>query len=115
MPSGGAASGGGSGSGRLTTEPAPRRCDFGRTAPSTSTRPASIRRSAPERDPTSSQPATKRSRRIPLEPGGRIRVDGRLRFAVLDPYQAEREQRDADHDEAVGEVERRPVRDVDEV
>ena len=89
------------------------------------------RRSAARRRPASRRPrapATNRSRRMPPESGGtsssitaararrRVGVDGRRAGGWCSTrIRPSASSADPDHDEAVGEVERRPVADVDEV
>src|SRR5580765_386175 len=91
---------------------------FARDRPSTSTPPLLTRRSASAREPISGNCERKRSSRSPADSGGTCRrVTGGLRPARLALGERERgeEDDDAGHDEAVGEVERRPPAQVEEV
>src|SRR5262245_18469821 len=100
-----------------TSSPPSRRWLFARGTPSTSTARAASRRSAATRDPTPGSAATKRSSRSPAAVSGTtygIEATRAARAAVGSDESAEQDG-DADHDEAVGEVERRPVPEVEEI
>ena len=91
---------------RRRRAPRPRtRWPLRATVPSTSTAPASIRRAARERDPSGC--ARNASSRSPAASAGTSSC-----IAALDD---EEEDDDADRDRRVGDVERRPVRELDEV
>src|SRR5436190_9644023 len=91
---------------------------FARARPSTRTTPSPSRRSATAREPTSARPARNWSRRRPAACSGTrssvTNVPGTPRLA-LGGDQRRQQDADTDHDEAVGEVERRPVAQVEEV
>ena len=83
---------------------------------------ASISRSAAPAMPTSDRAARKRSSRSPPASAGTPPVhqaspvgSGRAGCGACRAAQAQQQQRHADHDEGVGQVEGRPVRQVDEV
>ena len=98
---------------RRSSPPASRAL-FGRAVPSTRTPPSRTSRSATAREPISGSAARKRSSRSPAALSGtRSRVTRTAR-PVGREERAEQD-RDADHDEAVGKVEGRPVAKVDEV
>ena len=93
-----------------------------RASPSTVHAPAASSRSAAAREPTSGSPARKRSSRSPAASSGREPVSAERRApaaaagcALAGEQQRDEQDRDADDDEAVGEVERRPVAEVEEV
>ncbi len=93
--------------------PGSTRNDLWRASPSTSTRPSPSRRSAVVRDPTPSRPATNRSSRAPRWSSGTgASITAGVRSILRE---AQQEQDHAEHDERVGEVEDRPVVDVQEV
>src|SRR5438477_1455524 len=97
-----------------TSSPPLRRWLFGRAAPSTSTAPSPTSRSATAREPISGSPARKRSSRSPAASSGTRRRATSARHALCREERAEKDG-NADDDEAVGEIERRPVTQVDEV
>src|SRR5262249_48757019 len=111
--SGGVAAGGGVSS---TSSPPRNRQDFARATPSTST-PASITRAADAREPT--WEATNASRREPDALSGtrtrRRALTGSVEPTPVRRDEREQQDRDADDDEAVGEVERRPELQIEEV
>src|SRR5207302_10093176 len=85
--------------------------------PSTSTFPDSSSRCATPREPTSGREARKRSRRSPAASSGtrcftRAHGPGRL---VVRGHERQQQSRYAYDDEGVGEVEGRPVLEVEEV
>src|SRR5204862_7025972 len=92
-------------------------CAFVRAAPSTRTPPDPSRRSAAAREPISGSDARKRSSRSPTALSGTrcFTHARRARGALIDGDQREEEHRHADDDESVGEVERRPEPEVEEV
>src|SRR6266511_4190047 len=98
--------GGGAGGSNSTSSPPTSFHDFGRGSPSTRT-PASITRSAFAREPTCS--AMKRSSRSPAASSGTRTV------RTVREHEHGEQNADADHDEAVREVERRPPLQVEEV
>src|ERR1700730_2703641 len=91
---------------------------FARARPSTRTPPPLSRRSATARDPISGLRDRKRSSRSPADSGGtRSRVtDGpRPAWLALGEHERCEQDEDADHDEAVGEIECRPPAEVEKV
>ena len=104
-------------SGRLELDAPPRPPAGGssaRRSPSTSAAPSSSSRSAAPREPTSGSAARKRSSRSPAASAGTTSLS-RQRGRGLAEQERDEQDRDADDDEAVGEVERRPVAQVEEV
>src|SRR5262245_28444917 len=108
------------GSSTSTTAPASRRWLFPRAAPSTVTAPSRTRRSARDRVAISSRSASARSRRDPACASATLKrrvATARSVHAVRPVGEDERaeEDRDADDDEGVREVEGRPGDEVEEV
>src|SRR5919204_3651206 len=119
MDSGTSGDASGAGGSKTTSSPPASRWLFGRGVPSTKTAPSPTSRSAAAREPTEGTPARKRSSRSPAAASGTRRrsVGDALpapRLAIGED-QREEEDPDADHDEAVGEVEGRPEAQVEEV
>src|SRR5205823_3219317 len=85
------------------------------TWPSTRTSPSASRRSATARERTAGSEARYRSSRIPAASSGTRRFTHLWRPRPLGRHQREQQDRDPDGDEAVGEVERRPVLQVEKV
>src|SRR5512132_1504937 len=107
------------GSSTSRSSPPSSRWLFGRARPSTRTLPPSTSRSAAERDPISGTSARKRSSRAPAASCGTLSlsVGNRTRpllRALRDEQRGEQDEH-AEDDEAVGEVERGPEAQVDEV
>src|SRR5918999_6038359 len=109
----------GSGSSSSTVSPPSRRALLAAGAPSRRTSPAAISRSATLRDPISGSSARKRSSREPAAESGTVKrgVGHRPRARPLALREQQRGEQDehAEHDERVGQVERGPELDVEEV
>src|SRR6266540_3314629 len=105
-----------SGGSNSTSSPPVRRWLLPSALPSTRTPPASSRRSATPREPTSGKEARKRSSRSPAALSGTrcFTHAARPRGVAIGRYKGE-QQRRADDDERVGEVESRPVAEVEKV
>src|SRR5215203_5009830 len=107
-----------SSSGSSSTSPPPSRALFRARVPSTSTAPSASSRSAAVREPTCGRSARKRSRRTPAASLGTSTryLDGSdtARLTVGEQQRADQDG-DARDDERVGEVERRPVAEVEEI
>src|SRR5579864_2945559 len=90
---------------------------FDRALPSTRTPPSRTSRSATAREPISGSAARKRSSRSPAALSGTRRrvTSATTAWDALRGEQRPEQDRDTDDDEAVGEVERRPVPEVEEV
>src|SRR6266550_7510631 len=107
----------GSGGSNSSSSPPESRRLLSSSRPSTSTVPISSSRSATLREPTSGSEARKRSSRSPAASSGTRCFTYALRPASISVRGHERQQqsRYADDDEAVREVEGRPVLEVEEV
>src|SRR5215213_10018313 len=107
-----------SGSGSSTTSPPASRALLRALAPSTTTAPSASSSSAAAREPIFGRPARKRSRRTPAASLGTSTryLDGSdtARLTVGEQQRADQDG-DARDDERVGEVERRPVAEVEEI
>src|SRR5579862_9606593 len=108
---------GGAGGSNSSSSPPASFVLFGRALPSTRTPPPRSSRSAAAREPISGREARKRSRRSPAALSGtsrRVTAATAARNMLRGEERAEQD-RDADDDEAVGEVEGGTVAEVEEV
>src|SRR5215211_739755 len=107
-----------SGSGSSTTSPPASRALLRALAPSTTTAPSASSSSAAAREPIFGRPARKRSRRTPAASLGTstryLERSDTSRLTVGEQQRADQDG-DAGDDERVGEIERRPVAEVEEI
>src|SRR3954453_11548285 len=109
---------GGGGGANSSSSPPSSLWLFGRARPSTRTSPRPSIRSATVREPISGSDARNRSRRAPAASSGtrsRVTNGAGAPWLTFSTQQCGQEDEDADDDERVGEVERRPVAEVEEV
>src|SRR4051812_12509161 len=109
---------GGGGGANSSSSPPSSLWLFGRARPSTRTSPRPSIRSATVREPISGSDARNRSRRAPAASSGtrsRVTNGAGAPWLTFSTQECRQQDEDADDDERVGEVERRPVAEVEEV